>query len=750
MTFIPAGIPEIQATLERLESLIEIFRSGGASTSVMLSTLREEIAQLDLLRDQVDSNTRARIEKLSSLVAGGTSIGPPVLTSIVIGGPAPLGDIDGAIPFLLNGTNFINVLSVVFNPGSVPATGLGNDTSSSTQLSGFTPALAPGVYDVVITTASGSDTLVAAFESWDADQIVAPAVAHVYDTEEGIITTGGFVDSWADQGAGAATLTGAGGTRPAYQAARFGDNLRHGLRFDGVDDVLALGGALAFVNRSVFCAFKWNLSGGSATSELVTGTSGSVIDFALDSSGGLITMRTFDANIPANRRSPDDPNLVSGATPLASIGGGSARLIGELYDGAVGSIQFFQNNTPDGAPVATTAVGANWIQLGAGVGNPCDGIIGGIVLVEDTITVADRAKLTAWMWGKWLARSVNYSRLNDNTPWFARDGAQLLALGDDIYMLGGWNSQAGGQFPAGKKVTNEVWKSVDKGINWALIKANDYTPVPADSFWTPRHTMGAVVHNDSGVDYLYVIGSDIYNGPQNNLGNGVGTSDVWRSPDGVNWTRITDTAPWGPRVLHMVASYNGALYVMGGLTDSTNANSALNDVWRSTDGGLTWTQLANAPWAPRGLVNSGQGLPIKDGLLWLMGGGTYVNVPAGALFNDVWSFDGAIWTQVLADGVAPWVQRQYHATFINKANRLCIINGVSDFIGTNIGDCWESDDGVTWFEEIFTPWRPSHADGVVAISDRVVVGPGNGQIGSPVDPGTGKVFEITRLGFAHP
>jgi hypothetical protein len=741
------GRPRIKRIREELERLEALFWEARA-TQTSSRALRAQLATLMLLRNKVDPDTHMWIERLWALLAKPTQAPPPTITSIVIGGPAALGDIDGNIPFLLTGTSFVNVLSVTI--GGLPATGVGIDTATSTQLSGFTPALPVGTgYDVVITTLSGSFTLPGAFESWDADQIIAPAVAHVYDSEEGIITTGGFADSWADQGAGANTLTGAGAVRPAYQAARFGDNLRHGLNYDAVDDVLTLAAAIPLTDRTIFAAFKWNVAGATA-SELVTGTSGSIYDFALDGSAGLVTMRLFDANIPANRRSPDDPELCSGAPVGTALGGGSAKIIGQTYDGTLGEIRFYLNNTQQGAPVATTAVAVNWKSVGAGVGNTGEGLQGAFVIAEAILTASDRAKTVAWMWGKWLARSTAFERLSDNTAWFARDGAALLALGDDIYLLGGWNSQGGGQFPAGKKVTNEIWKSIDKGATYTLIKANDYTPVPADSFWTPRHTAGAVVHRDGGADYLYIIGSDVYNGPQNNLGNGLGTSDVWRSPDGVNWTRITDAAPWGPRVLHMVASYNGALYVMGGMTDSTDATTCLNDVWRSDDGGLTWTQLANAPWAPRGTVNSGQGLPVYQNKIWLMGGGTYVNIPAGALFNDVWNFDGTTWTQVLADGVAPWVQRQYNATFVNKSNRLCVVNGVSDFIGTNISDCWESDDGVIWFQELFTPWRPSHADGVVAISDRVVIGPGNGQIGSPIDPGTGTAFAIVRLGFAHP
>jgi len=730
----------LRAEIERLEELVK----GARSQQFPVAGARGDIVYLDTMRGHVDSNPRARIEELAEFDVQAGLPGPPTLASI----SPNLVDPDGPIPFLLTGTNFIHVLSVTFNPGGFAATGLGQDTSSPTQLSGFTPPLIPGVYDVTITTDSGTFTLIAAVESWDANQIVAPAVAHVYDSEEGITqAVPGFVSGWADQGAGVANLSSAAGFQPAYQANTFGDDLRHGLRFDGIDDVLLLGGALAFVNRTVFCAFKWNYAGGVGTSELITGTSGSIIDFALDSTGGLVTMRTYDANIPANRRSPDDPNLASGAPAGTALGGGSARLIGETYDGAAGSILFYQNNTQDGPAVPTTIVGANWLRVGTGSGNSCDGMLGAIVVVEDIISAPDRAKLTTWMFGKWLARSTNYSRLNDNTPWFARDGAALLAIGDDIYLLGGWNGQAGGQFPAGKKVTNEIWKSIDKGVTWGLIKANDYTPAPPNSFWTPRHTAGAVKHTVGGVEYLYIIGSDVYNGPQNNLGTGVGTSDVWRSPDGVNWTRLTDTAPWGPRVLHMVASFQGKLYVMGGLTNSLDPTSAVNDVWASSDDGVTWTQLPNAPWAPRGLVNSGQGLPVFNGKLYLMGGGTYANVPVGALYNDVWSFDGAVWTQVTP--AAPWSPRQYNATFVFE-KKLWVANGVTDFIGTNNSEAWSSTDGITWIQQVFTPWRPSHADGVVTISDRVVIGPGNGQIGQPIDPGVGKVFEITRLGFAHP
>lgn len=733
----------LRAEIERLEELTK----GARSQQFPVAGARGDIVSLDNLRGLVDSTPRARIEELAEFDISAGLPPPPTLVSISPG----LGDVQGFIPFLLTGTNLVHVLSVKFSPGNVPATGLGVDTSSSTQLSGFTPALAPGLYDVTITTLSGSFTLVGAFESWDANQIVAPAIAHVYDGEEGISITGNLVDLWVDQGGAPSNLIGAGATRPAYLPNRFADNMRHGLNFEPplAVNALTLAAALASPNRTVFAVFKWLATAGGDTSEIISGTSGSIYDFALDSTGGLTTMRLYDANTAINNRSPNDPELSSGASAAYTDGGngGSGKLIGEIVNGAAGLVSFYLNNTQQGPSIGITVVATNWKTVGSGTGNQTAGELGAVVVVEDIISALDRSKLVTWMWGKWLARSSAFSRENDNTPWFARDGAQLLALGDDIYMLGGWNHVGGGAFPAGQAVTNEIWKSIDKGFTWALIKANDYTPVPADSFWTPRHTQGAVVHNVGGVDYLYIIGSDAYNGPQNNFGTGVGTSDVWRSPDGVNWTRITDIAPWGPRILHMVASFQGKLYVMGGLTNGVDPTSAVNDVWASSDGGLTWLQLPNAPWAPRGLVNSGQGLPVFNGKLYVMGGGTYANVPAGNLYNDVWSFDGTTWVQ--ATPAAAWAPRQYHAT-TSFAGKLWVMDGVTDFLGTNSQEVWNSPDGVNWFEQTITPWRASHADGVVAISDRIVKGPGNGQIGAGSPNGVGKVYAITREGFAHP
>jgi N-acetylneuraminic acid mutarotase len=78
---------------------------------------------------------------------------------------------------------------------------------------------------------------------------------------------------------------------------------------------------------------------------------------------------------------------------------------------------------------------------------------------------------------------------------------------------------------------------------------------------------------------------------------GQGQTDVWRSANGTDWTRLLAQAPWGPRHGSAVVVFDGKLWVFGGfIGTSTNA---LNDVWYTSDG-VTWTRQAeHAPWAPR-------------------------------------------------------------------------------------------------------------------------------------------------------
>lgn len=319
------------------------------------------------------------------------------------------------------------------------------------------------------------------------------------------------------------------------------------------------------------------------------------------------------------------------------------------------------------------------------------------------------AETTAASWHPWTRKTASISAY-----FRPRDGAQLLYLNKALYLLGGWKPWGW----LGKDTTNEVWKSVNGGVTWSLILPHsDTVHWETGPRWRRRHMHAVTVHKG----LLYVIGGDTSDEKWPTY-----PTDVWSSPDGVKWTRRTNHAEWGPRVLHMAASFNDKLYVMGGQTNVYDDKTAMNDVWESADDGVTWQQVtADAGWAPRGMVTS----PVVfQGQLYLCGGGTYVDTSPRAFYNEVWRWSGSgAWEQVTAEAAFPG--RQYHSVEVFD-DKLWVMGGYNPRYG-NMNDVWSSPDGVAWTENKNTPWDFSHADGVAAGGGFLYHTPGNGSLGPP-------------------
>ena len=104
-----------------------------------------------------------------------------------------------------------------------------------------------------------------------------------------------------------------------------------------------------------------------------------------------------------------------------------------------------------------------------------------------------------------------------------------------------------------------------------------------------------------------------------------GTPNLTGTPIGTAWSQMTPNAGWSARFNHTsVALPDGSIVLMGG-----NDGSRKNDVWRSTDGGKNWNQLASPGWTAR-VGHTSVALP--DGTIVLLGGYD------GDCKNDVWRF----------------------------------------------------------------------------------------------------------------
>jgi hypothetical protein len=309
-----------------------------------------------------------------------------------------------------------------------------------------------------------------------------------------------------------------------------------------------------------------------------------------------------------------------------------------------------------------------------------------------------------------------WQRVTEAAAFPPRDGAGALVYQDRMWLIGGWNPDDKVTNPIHSNCNNEVWNSPD-GKDWTLVRPNTHLDNRFDPAfdWEARHTAGYVVHQGK----MWIVGGDPLLGHYQ--------SDVWNSEDGRTWKRVTAEAPWAPRCLHYTAAHDGLIWVMGGqpvtkriqghvpVWTAPTIETHYNDVWNSRDG-VTWTRVTeHAPWSPRGQIG---GSAVKDGRLWILGGGTYYT----DYFADVWSSaDGLRWERHTEK--APWRPRQYHDVAVFDG-RLWILEGVCK-PGGNANDVWFSDDGARWEELPGTPWAPRHAASVFVFKGALWIAAGN-------------------------
>lgn len=172
------------------------------------------------------------------------------------------------------------------------------------------------------------------------------------------------------------------------------------------------------------------------------------------------------------------------------------------------------------------------------------------------------------LWSTNTAPYTNGTRVNSSAPFGPRAFGGALFLDDgSLIVMGGQNEST---------ALADVWYSSDQGVSFTQWSA----PWPARAFFGYAKTSDAVV---------------IWGGY--NSFTGTALDDVWSSSDsGYSWTRIdnaTSSTWWDARYGFGFASSDdgGSLWMTGGI----NANGYMfADVWRSTNGGVTWSSIGNS------------------------------------------------------------------------------------------------------------------------------------------------------------
>lgn len=115
-------------------------------------------------------------------------------------------------------------------------------------------------------------------------------------------------------------------------------------------------------------------------------------------------------------------------------------------------------------------------------------------------------------------------------------------------------------------------------------------------------------------------------------------NDVWKSSNGGrDWTLQTMHAPWKARTQHDSATLysqnlqKDILYVLNGIWTSPYAANRNNDIWASSDSGLTWIQIASQAQY-RGRQDSDT--DVIGNVMVLTGGDSGTDSPGNV--NDIW------------------------------------------------------------------------------------------------------------------
>jgi PKD repeat protein len=266
---------------------------------------------------------------------------------------------------------------------------------------------------------------------------------------------------------------------------------------------------------------------------------------------------------------------------------------------------------------------------------------------------------TGWAW---YFGDENYTApwtlLNASSEWAGRDWHSSVATPDgSIVLTGGWDTNNKG----------DVWRSTNYGTTWALVNAS-----PG---WAARHAHSSVVMPDGSI-----VLTGGYSG-------GLGQNDTWLSTDnGDTWALVNASSGWSARGYHSsVAMRDGSIVLTGGRDSDGNR---LNDTWRSTDYGATWTLVnASSGWAARSHHST---VMTPDGTIVLTGG-----YNGSKDFNDTWrsTDNGTTWKRVNAS--SGWSARDGHSSVVMPDGSIVLTGGGS---GADIkNDTWRSTDrGATW------------------------------------------------------
>jgi hypothetical protein len=159
----------------------------------------------------------------------------------------------------------------------------------------------------------------------------------------------------------------------------------------------------------------------------------------------------------------------------------------------------------------------------------------------------------------------------------------------------------------------------------AFDTSSSSSPAMRGKIWVVLANSGIVRYSNDGVSWQQAAGSAPWAGQLQGPGiyfndtmwmlMGEGEKAVWSSKDGVNWSpHAIKTSPANQSLVRRDCGcvvFQGKIWLFGGI----NSTGTLTDVWSSPDG-INWTQATDKAWLPRWCMGAG----VFHSQMWWCGG----------------------------------------------------------------------------------------------------------------------------------
>jgi N-acetylneuraminic acid mutarotase len=286
------------------------------------------------------------------------------------------------------------------------------------------------------------------------------------------------------------------------------------------------------------------------------------------------------------------------------------------------------------------------------------------------------------------ADGINWTQQAQNTEMDRSWLAGMVQQTDRVTLIGGIL----------RAYSNKVWTTTN-GESWTELAPFDYA-------------MNLLSRGVSFNGAMWVIGGG--------RADGLDTNDIWRSADGLTWSRVTPVGPiFAPLDSQRMLVFNNRMWVLGGwdyFSTEGGTQTFSNEVWSTADG-VNWTLHAptgGVIFSPRAAHEA----VVFNGKMWVVGGADNTT-----RYNDVWSS---------ADG-ATWVREQEHAAFSPRYthtiaalnNAMWLFAGTDTPSGTTpavgLQDAWRSTDGRTWTQLTTPPFAPRMEQATTVFNGVIVV-----------------------------